>query len=82
MATATIQYDGGGCHVEWYDDDDGDSGYGDGARIARWYGTRRECESMLESGRLPSESWWVRAGHNDRPGHESLAHSCVGGDRY
>lgn len=42
----TIGQDGNGHYAEVYTDDDGASGYGDGALIGRWYGSRAECEAV------------------------------------
>jgi len=63
--TATIQRDEGGYHVLWYEDDDNDSGYGENARMARWYAHRSQgikgiqaCKRRIEQG-PPSEDWFV-----------------------
>ena len=42
----SIGQDAGGYFVEIYTDDDAASGYGDNARVGRWYGTLAECEAM------------------------------------
>lgn len=42
----TLGYDAGGNFVEVYTDDDGASGYGDNAKVGRWYGTPAECDAL------------------------------------
>lgn len=42
----TLGYDAGGCFAEVYTDDDDGSGYGDRAKVGRWYGTRAECDAV------------------------------------
>lgn len=41
-----VCYDSYGYYAEVYTDDDGASGYGDHAKVGRWYGTRAECEAI------------------------------------
>lgn len=47
MTTSYLAGDRGGTYVEWYRDDDGDSGYGDAAEVTRWYGPAEECRRLL-----------------------------------
>jgi hypothetical protein len=42
----TIGYDGYGYFAEVYTDDDGASGYGENAKVGRWYGSRQDCEAV------------------------------------
>jgi hypothetical protein len=44
--------------VEWYRDDDNDSGYGDNPQIATWYGTQEECRSMADRNLPPPGLQW------------------------
>lgn len=55
-----IQYDGGGCHVLWYRDDDGGSGYGGNPEECRWYGSRADCEARAKQ--PPPKGGWVPVG--------------------
>jgi hypothetical protein len=47
--STSIGCDAGGTFVEIYMDDDGGSGYGDHARVGRWYGSRKACEALAVS---------------------------------
>jgi len=60
MSSYQITYGHGGHRIEWYRDDDANSGYGGNAEVAYWYGTRAECESRAQL--PPDPSWWVPAG--------------------
>ena len=53
-----------GYYVEWYRDDDNNSGYGEDARIARWYGTKEECEERA-NGSPPRDSNFYAFDSND-----------------
>lgn len=59
MAKANVLIGSGGWYVEWYRDDDGDSGYGDNPQRAYWYGTREECYSLAQA-KPPKGTPWVR----------------------
>jgi hypothetical protein len=61
VATGTLQYESrAGWYVEWYRDDDGDSGFGDNAEVCRWYGTHEECSRVLLYG--PPRYGWIPCG--------------------
>ncbi len=59
--THTIQHGPGGWFIEWYRDDDGDSGYGQEAEVAFWYGGRGNGHKMCieRAKRPPNKDWWV-----------------------
>ena len=77
MATHTITQDAGGWLVEWYRDNDGDSGYGDGAQVCRWYaglgGTYQDCVERArfaphdKKAPLGPATDWVGCGENGGP---------------
>lgn len=54
---AQISHGAGGYRIEWYRDDDNNSGYGDNAQVAYWFGTYEQCSSRALSD--PDPSWWV-----------------------
>jgi hypothetical protein len=67
MPTAHILADSTGQrYVEFYRDDDNDSGYGDNAQVARWYGTAQECVERARQP-APKDGWsaprWVPSPH-------------------
>lgn len=57
MATkGTLGYSSWGSYVEWYRDDDCDSGYGDNAQTCRWWGTTAECRERIKRP-APKRGW-------------------------
>ena len=71
--TKHIGCDGGGYYVEWYSDDDGGSGYGEEAKVARWYGaTRGACERRAD---MPpprrNRAWWPLSTSSGAPPHDA-----------
>jgi hypothetical protein len=67
MAKAQVLQDSQGhAYVEFYRDDDQDSGYGDNAMVARWYGTAQECVERAKQ-TAPRDGWaaprWVPSPH-------------------
>ena len=71
--TKQIGCDGGGYYVEWYRDDDGGSGYGEGAEVARWYGATREaCERRADMPPPRGNRAWLRLStSSDAPPHDA-----------
>jgi len=61
---ATVLFWSGGGHagycVEWYRDDDNNSGYGDNAARAYWYGDLHQCQAMAKRN-PPRECRWQRS---------------------
>lgn len=70
-ATATLQCDAGGWHVLWYCDTDNNSGYGECAEEARWYGgPKGGREACVERIRRPpplEDVNWVAIGSSEGP---------------
>lgn len=60
MANPTIGYDRFGSFVEWYRDDDDNSGQGDNPQTSRWYGTTLELRER--AAQPPPEEGWVNVG--------------------
>jgi len=60
-AIGIILYDhmAGNYCVEFYQDDDNNSGMGDNPRYARWYGEHKDCFKLLQSGEYPDGLNWV-----------------------
>ena len=58
--TKSLGCDAGGTFIEFYRDDDGGSGYGDHARVARWYADTAECQRIMQSDRAPAGLRWTR----------------------
>lgn len=58
--THEIYCTGGAWCLEWYRDDDGGSGWGEGAQVQRWHGTHGECAERAES--PPDPKGWVTPG--------------------
>lgn len=56
---ATLCYGPGGDYIEFYRDDDSNSGYGDNPRVAHWYGSPPELKAIIDSGRHPKGLRWV-----------------------
>ena len=45
-----------GWRIEWYRDDDNNSGWGDNAEICYWYGTFYECVERVRKA-PPKDGW-------------------------
>ena len=56
----------GGCFVEWYRDDDDNSGNGDNPQFCRWYGTHNECAERIKQP-PPADGWITLASRMDGP---------------
>ena len=65
MENASIDVGEFGWFVEWYADDDDSSGYGDNARVCRWYGTYQDCLKRARRS-APSSRFWVSPEAIDR----------------
>lgn len=74
----SIGYDAGGTFVEWYRDDDGNSGYGDNGAVARWYCDGLRARTLRDQPEPPKGAVWVpvehRAGH--QPEIPGYSHAC------
>lgn len=56
---AQLMYDNAGYYVEWYRDDDGNSGYGDNPRTTRWYCSRAEGLELVTQADPPIGAVWA-----------------------
>ena len=57
----TLNMDAGGWYIEWYRDDDNNSGFGDNAQVVRWYAGRVDdpragCEARARED-APEDGW-------------------------
>lgn len=57
-ACTTILTDRWGTYVEWYADDDGNSGYGDNARRCVWYCSAAEARELAKQPTPPRGATW------------------------
>ncbi len=64
MLKATVEYSGGGSYrVEFYRDDDDNSGYGDHPEVAHWYvDSMAAGYAIVATGKYPDGLIWHRVG--------------------
>lgn len=59
MKRGYVEYNhGDGWTVQWYRDDDDNSGYGDNPRVAKIYGDRAYCMALAEKTEPPDGTHW------------------------
>jgi hypothetical protein len=70
MANPFVGYDRFGSFVEWYRDDDNNSGQGDNPATVRWYGDTLECRERAKL--PPPEDGWLPVGEDrGTPPHDA-----------